>query len=181
MEIADFVAHAPVPADVIEEYRERVPEALVEVWERYGYGSFAGGFLRTIDPKLYEAEVGDCIGRVSGSPVNIPVMVTGMGDLVTWETDQFVAIQYWRQQVTGLGSRLSGVVRRAGSGMLLEHVGEEIFTEAIAAHGDLAYDQSFVFVPLISLGGESKVENLHKRETIASIQVAVEFQGVIDH
>ena len=122
VEIADFVAHGPVPADIIEEYRGRVPDELVEVWERYGYGTFADGFLRVIDPKLYEAEVGDCIGEVRGSPVNIPVMVTGLGDLITWETDQFVAIQYAQQQVTGLGSTLKAVVVIAGAGLLLRRI-----------------------------------------------------------
>ena len=53
--------------------------------------------------------------------------------------------------------------------------------EAVAAHGELPYDQSFIFVPLLSMGGEAKVENLHKRDTIASIQVAVDLQGVIGH
>lgn len=181
IEIKDFTPHAPVPKEIIEEYRGRVPDQLVDVWEKYGYGTFADGFLRLVDPKRYEAEVGDCIGQVSGSSENIPVMVTGLGDLITWETDQFVAIQYSLQQVTGLGARLSGVVRRASSGMLLEHMDAEIFPKAIAIHGELPYDQSFVFVPLLSLGGEAKVENLHKRETIAAIQVAVDLQGVINH
>lgn len=38
-----------------------------------------------------------------------------------------------------------------------------------------------VIVPLRSLGGPEKVENLKKRETIAAIQVMVEFQGVVGH
>jgi hypothetical protein len=35
-QIADFVAHAPVPAEIIEEYRSQVPDELVEIWEQYG-------------------------------------------------------------------------------------------------------------------------------------------------
>ena len=57
----------------------------------------------------------------------------------------------------------------------------DIFPEAVAAHGELPYDQSFIFVPLLSMGGEAKVENHHKRDTIASIQVAVDLQGIIGH
>jgi hypothetical protein len=40
---------------------------------------------------------------------------------------------------------------------------------------------SFASGFLRSLGGPEKVENLRKRETIAAIQVMVEFQGVIGH
>ncbi|WP_407361706.1 T6SS immunity protein Tdi1 domain-containing protein [Microbacterium sp. LBN7] len=57
----------------------------------------------------------------------------------------------------------------------------DIFARAVEAHGELPYEQSFTFVPLRSLGGPEKVENLKKRETIAAIQVMVEFQGVIGH
>ncbi len=31
------------------------------------------------------------------------------------------------------------------------------------------------------MGGEAKVENLRKRDAIASIQVAVDLQGIIGH
>ncbi|MFE6735853.1 T6SS immunity protein Tdi1 domain-containing protein [Microbacterium sp. NPDC057650] len=57
----------------------------------------------------------------------------------------------------------------------------DIFPEAVAAHGELPYDQSFIFVPLLSMGGSAKVENLHKRDTIPAIQVAVDLQGAIGH
>ena len=31
VEIADFVAHGPVPAEIIDEYRGRVPDELIEI------------------------------------------------------------------------------------------------------------------------------------------------------
>jgi len=182
VEIADFVPHAPVPSEIIEEYRGRVPEELVEIWEQYGYGTCGGGFLRVIDPKLYEAEIGDCIGKTQGDGIAIPIMVTGLGDLITWEPSLgVVAIQYRLGSIYGLGSRLRSVFRLVEDGLILSRLKAEIFREALAVHGELPYDQSFIFVPLLSLGGQAKVENLHKRETIASIQVAVDLQGVIGH
>jgi hypothetical protein len=182
VEIADFVVHAPVPAEIIEEFRGRVPDELVEIWEQYGYGTFADGFLRLIDPKLYEAEVGDCIGKTQGDGIAIPIMVTGLGDLITWEPSLgIVAIQYRLGSVYGLGSRVRSVFRLVEDGLILSRLRAEIFPKAVEAHGEVPYDQSFIFVPLLSLGGQEKVENLHKRETIASIQVAVDLQGVIGH
>ena len=68
-----------------------------------------------------------------------------------------------------------------GAEHLSDTLNWDIFPEAVAAHGELPYDQSFIFVPLLSMGGEAKVENLHKRDTIASIQVAVDLQGIIGH
>jgi hypothetical protein len=65
--------------------------------------------------------------------------------------------------------------------MLLEQFKADIFPKAVAAHGALSFDESFIFVPLLSMGGKAKVENLKKRDTIAAIQVAVDLQGVIGH
>lgn len=185
VEIADFVAHAPVPAEIIEEYRGRVPDELVEVWEQYGYGTFAEGFLRVIDPKLYEAEVGDCIGKTQGDGIAIPIMVTGLGDLITWEPSLgVVGILYREGRIAGLGSKFRTffmLTLMDGAAHLSRTLNWDLFPEAVAAHGELPYDQSFIFVPLLSLGGQAKVENLQKRETIAAIQVAVDLQGVIGH
>lgn len=183
VEIADFVPHAPVPADIIEEYRGRVPDELIEVWEKYGYGTFGEGFLRIIDPKLYEAEVGDCIGKTQGDGIAIPIMVTGLGDLITWEPSRpgITAILFRLGNTKGLGSRFRSLLRRVEDEFILDDLKAAIFPEAVATHGELPYDQSFIFVPLLSLGGAAKVENLHKRNTIAAIQVAVDLQGVIGH
>lgn len=185
VEISDFVPHAPVPVEIIEEYRGRVPDELIEIWEKYGYGTFAEGFLRIIDPKLYEAEVGDCIGKTQGDGVAIPVMVTGLGDLITWEPSLsgLVAIFYRFGETAGLGSfrNFLFMVDLDGAEELSDSLSWDRFPEAVAAHGKLPYDQSFVYVPLLSLGGEDTVENLHPRETIPAIQVAVDLQGVIGH
>jgi hypothetical protein len=182
VDIADWIPHAPVESEVIGAYRSRVPDELVEIWEKYGYGAFAGGFLRVINPKLYEAEVGDCIGKTQGDGIAIPVMVTGLGDLITWEPSLgIVAVQYRLGDTYGLGSRVRSVLRLVEDGLILKRLKAEIFVEAVAMHGTLPYEQSFVFVPMVSLGGSAKVQNLHKRETITAIQTMVEFQGVIGH
>lgn len=185
VEISDFVAHAPVPGEIVEEYRGRVPDELVEVWERYGYGTFAHGFLRIIDPKLYEEKVGDCIGKTQGDGIAIPIMVTGLGDLITWEPSVGVIGIFYREgRTAGLGSSVRNfvfLVELDGPEELSDTLHWDVFPEAVATHGALPYEQSFVFVPLLSLGGEATVENLHKRETITSIQVAVDIQGVIGH
>ena len=185
IEIADFEPHGAVEPELIEEYRGRVPDDLVEVWERYGYGTFGEGFLRVINPKVYEDEVGDCIGKTQGDRIAIPVMVTGLGDLITWEPSigSAVGILYREGRTVGLGSMRTflTLTRLDGAEHLSDTFNWDIFPKAVTAHGELPYDESFIFVPLLSMGGQAKVENLHKRKTITSIQVAVDLQGVIGH
>lgn len=186
IEISDFVQHGPVEPEVIEAYRGRVPDEVIELWENYGYGTFAEGFLRVINPAVYEAELADCLGKTQGDGVAIPILVTGLADLITWEPSSpgFVAIMYREGRTEGQNSTLGAFLRmltRARDWYLSMSLNWDIFPKAIAAHGELPYGESFTFVPLLSLGGPEKVENLKKRETIAAIQVMVEFQGVVGH
>ena len=185
VEISDFVSQAPVEAEIITEYRGRVPDELVELWEQYGYGTFGEGFLRVINPKLYEAEIGDCIGKTQGDGIAIPIMVTGLGDLITWEPSLgVVGILFREGRTVGLNTTLDNfifMVDLDGAEELSDNLNWDIFPKAVEAHGALPHDESFIFVPLLSLGGTAKVENLHKRETITAIQMMVEFQGVIGH
>ncbi|MER7525263.1 T6SS immunity protein Tdi1 domain-containing protein [Microbacterium oxydans] len=185
IEISDFVSHGPVEPEIIEAYRGRVPDEVIELWEKYGYGTFAWGFLRVINPAVYESELADCIGKTQGDGIAIPIMVSGLADLITWEPSiGFVGLKYREGRASGLNSELSGfleMLQLAGKDYLSMTLNWDIFPKAVEAYGELPYEESFTFVPLRSLGGPEKVENLKKRETIAAIQVMVEFQGVVGH
>ncbi|WP_203136977.1 GAD-like domain-containing protein [Microbacterium sp. JZ31] len=185
VDIADFVPHSSVPPETTAEYRGRVPDELVEIWEQYGYGTFAEGFLRVVDPKQFEAELADCIGKTQGDGIAIPIMVTGLGDLITWEPGLgLVAILYRAGRVAGLGTKLKTfltLVKAGGAAHLSRTLEWDVFPQAVAVQGEPAYEESFIFVPLLSLGGQVRAENLHRRETIPAIRMMVETQGVIGH
>lgn len=107
VELSDFVPHSPVPPAIVEEYRGRVPDELVQIWEQYGYETFGEGFLRIIDPKQYATEIGHFIGKTQGDGIAIPIMVTGLGDLITWEPSLgVVAILFRAGRTVGLGTKL---------------------------------------------------------------------------
>lgn len=185
IELADFVPHAPVEPEIIAAYRDRVPAEIVELWETYGYGTFGDGFLRVINPMVYEEELGDRIGKTQGDGIAIPVMVTALGDLITWEPSigGLVALMFRRNDGTGLGSAKTffGLLRLDGADHLAEKFHWDVFPEAVAQQGAPAFDESFIFVPLPSLGGPGTADTLKKRQTISAIQVMVDLQGPIGH
>lgn len=185
IEISDFVSHGTVEPDVIQTYRDRVPAEVVDLWETYGYGTFGFGFLRVINPAEYESELADCIGKTRGDGIAIPLMVTGLADLITWEPSVgFVAIKYRERAVGGLSQDLTTFlegVTLAKAAYLKMVLNWGVFPEAVEAHGEPVYDESFVFDTLPSQGGEVAVDNLVKQATIPAIQAMVEAQGVIEH
>ncbi|MBP1326160.1 hypothetical protein JOF28_001392 [Leucobacter exalbidus] len=94
-----------------------------------------------------------------------------------------MAIIYRENKIRGLGDMdvFLSLVRRGGARHLSRELKWDIFPKAVKKHGELPYDESFVYVPLLSLGGKEKVENLKKRETITSIQVVTDIQGLMGH
>lgn len=185
VDIADFVPHAPVEPDVIEAYRDRVPQEIVEIWEQYGYGTFGEGFLRVINPALYETELGERIGKTQGDGVAIPVLVTGLGDLITWEPslDSLVALLFRENRVTGLGKARTflSLTRMDGAEHLSDTLDWDAFPAAVALQGPPAFEDSLIYVPLPSLGGSGAVDTLQKRQTLTAIQLMVDLQGPLGH
>ena len=190
IEIPDFVPHAPVSADTIDRYRGRVSDELIDIWQRYGYGTFADGFFKIIDPDLYLDQLGtEGIGyvpRIEGSE-SIPILATGLADLICWEPDKsgLAAIIFRNQGGTGIGSSLDtmfGLLKRHGlEAYATKRFDYEMYPKAVEAHGPLAYGESFMYVPLLSLGGAKDVASMQKRETSTAMRIFLEFQGPIEH
>lgn len=185
IEIPDFVSHAAVEPAVINEYRGRVPDDMIEVWQHYGYGTFGEGFVRIINPKVYEDGVGDCIGRVVGGTESIPLMVTGLADLIVWEPGAgLTGIKYRVEATQGLGLKVSTFfnLTRAGGAKHLDRVLDwSMFPKAVEQYGAPAFDESFVYVPLLSLGGPKKVSSLKVGKTVEAIRSMVHIQGLVEH
>ncbi|WP_404312242.1 DUF1851 domain-containing protein [Agrococcus terreus] len=183
--ITDFVLHAPVPQTTIDAYRDRVHPEVIELWKTYGFGTFGNGFFRVIDPEAYERGIGDVIGKVTGDRIAIPIMVTGLADLITWDPGHgVVGIVYRDQRTTGIGSDVNAIpdwLDLDGDQYVVDVFDGANFFAAQQVHGPLAFDESFTYVPLLSLGGPKKVENLKPRKTIEAIRTMVELQGLIEH
>lgn len=104
IDLTDVAPHASVPQQTVERFSSQVPDELVEIWERYGYGTFHRGFFKVVDPGLYLAEIGDTLGRVEGNGIAIPIFVTGLADVICWEPEYgVIAIMHRRADTRGLG------------------------------------------------------------------------------
>lgn len=181
-QITDFQPHAPVDPATIDAYRGRVSDEVIELWETYGYGTFGSGFLRVIDPSVLERGIGDVLGAGAGERRLVPFIVTGLADVLCWEPGIGVtAILYRKQDSIGIGEldTLLGMLALDGEEYLSEEFEWDMFPKAVAAHGAPAFDESFTFVPLLSLGGPLEVEHMKARKSIEAIRTMVEFQGLI--
>jgi hypothetical protein len=185
LEIPDFVPHAPVQAATVEAYDGLVPAEIIELWQRYGYGSFGGGFVRLIDPHAYEARIGNLLGKMIGDGTAVPIMVTALADVVLWEPDRGVAGLLLRQRrAVGLGSRPRTLVQltaRHGAAHLARAFDWAPYPEAVARHGVPAYDEVLAHLPERSDEPAPALDALALHPALTAVEVLLDRQGPILH
>ena len=87
--LRDFKKEKEMPKKVIEKYRNLVPKEMIEIWEKYGLGSFLNGYLRVINPDDYKELIEETYFRGN---VAIPIFITAFADVITWEEDEFIGM-----------------------------------------------------------------------------------------
>ena len=53
----------------------------------------------------------------------------------------------------------------------------DLYSEAVAKHGQLAYDECFGFVPLLALGGFKDVDHMDKVKVLEHIYLMYQLTG----
>ena len=80
--LKDFIRVAAMPQEVIEKYKDQVPEELVQIWKEDGLGTFLDGYLKVINPDDYLELVQETYFRGN---ISIPIFATAFGDIITLE------------------------------------------------------------------------------------------------
>lgn len=51
--LENFRTVAEMPQEVIEKYKDQIPEELLRIWQEDGLGTFLDGYLKVINPDDY--------------------------------------------------------------------------------------------------------------------------------
>jgi len=175
----EFKCNNKVDVKIIEKYKNKLPHELISEWKIYGFGSILNGYIKIINPDEYRAVTDMSYFR---SNVAIPIMVTGFGDIITWEENNYIGmIDYKRGDVNIIASGFEFFFDDLKTDYYLNKYFElNKYNEAVAKWGELEYDQCFGYVPLLSLGGSEKVENLDKVKIREHIELITQLVGRIE-
>lgn len=173
--LEDFKKHEEVKQDTINLYNNKIPQNLLGIWCEYGLGSFMDNYIKIINPNDYKELLEDTYFRGKES---IPIMVTGFGDIITWEENKYLGIVKYRK---GTFNIIESGFKYFLDDLLDDEFVEDIldnsqYNQAVVNYGALNFDECFGYVPLLGLGGSEKVENLKKvkvREHIELITLLV--------
>ena len=167
-----------MPKEVIEKYRNLVPKEMIEIWEKYGLGSFLNGYLRVINPDDYKELVEETYFRGN---VAIPIFITAFADVVTWEEDELIGmIEYKTLDVNAIWEGMDNFFELLSNKRFLEKNFElEMYNKALKLYGEVGYEDCYCFVPVIPVGGK-KIENLQKGKAFTHIEVIVYLMGRVE-
>ena len=175
--LQDFKLYSKVPEDTIKKYTGKIPEQFIEIWKSYGFGSFLNGFLKLINPDDYS----DFVKKSYFEKNCIPLLITALGDIIVWEENAyFFIIQYRYNNFSALarGYRVFAKLLEE-TGYFYEKANLKNIKEALNMLGTVSYDECYGYVPLLSLGGAEKPENLQKVKLREHLELMYQVQGEI--
>ena len=53
--LQDFQSYTKVNDNVINKFKNKIPENLLKIWQNYGLGTFMNGYIKVINPDDYQS------------------------------------------------------------------------------------------------------------------------------
>lgn len=65
--------------ELIDQYKDILPVAVIDFWKEYGFGSFMNGYIKIVNPNDYQEILDEAYDNIDEA---IVVAITGLGDFV---------------------------------------------------------------------------------------------------
>jgi hypothetical protein len=174
---SDFKLHEKVTKDTINKYKNKVGDDVIEIWEKYGFGTTFNGYLKIINPD----DMQELLEETYIMPFDdTPVFVTGMGDIIVCNSrGSFGILDYRHQRIEVLWTK-----KEIEWDFFFDDYYEKEwqwnpYFEAVEKYGEPQYDECFGYEPLLSLGGKESVDNLRKMKYEVHISIIAQMQGIL--
>jgi hypothetical protein len=167
---------------VINNYRDKLPNELIDFWQQYGFGIYMEGYLKIVNPDIYQPILNEGYGTENNK--ELVFGVTGLGDFLVWVGDaiRLVDFRHGDYTIIETGDDMTWFfdMDLAEDGFLKSYFKKELFLPAKQRLGDLAFDECFGYVPILGAGGVEKVDNLQKVKIGEHISVIAQIVGRIE-
>jgi len=178
-------------AAYVESYRGKLPDSLLEYWNKFGFCSFTGGLFWIVDPAKYESILKHWIGltnlKDSGQKFYV-IARSGYGDLYLWSKEsgckyEINAMNCWviegdeQDPDTEIAlQRFFGSKSPYSVDLEDEETDDEMFDDAVDRYGKLSDDEMYGFEPTLVTGGDMILDNLKKVDMTIHLDLLVQLQ-----
>lgn len=175
----DFLLEGRPEDGLVGKYKSLLPEQLIALWQAYGFGTIADGYLKVVNPDDFVNLLKETYSPVYKNP--IVMFATGMSDLIIWENDYTLLLnfRYGVSKVIESGFQyfLEDIYDK---GFIDEELKGKHYLKAKGKLGEICYEESYGYVPLLGLGGPEKVEHLQIVKTKEHISIIAQALGKIE-
>jgi len=153
--------------EMLKWYTDKLPAELLDFWVAYGFGNYADGLIKVVEPSDYMDSFYTWLGKEDFS--RLPILVTGFGDIFYYrkisETEEDISllnIHYRNISVCEYSLKdffQKYILNEEISTHLLK---KPLFNEANSKLGRLTNDEIYFFSPALVLGGGEDAKYIDK-------------------
>jgi len=151
------------PPEVVQKYRGRLPDILIETWTAFGFQEFSNGFLWSVNPDEFRDVIADFLYSDQIDLANV-VFRSGLGDMIVSYEGSLVHFSAVTMRHAKMAGTLESILE-----MDLSHPQSlssiffyNMYKSALKKLGKPSEDEMFGLVPAPAIGGEIRADNLQK-------------------
>ncbi|KJY90515.1 MULTISPECIES: GAD-like domain-containing protein [Pseudoalteromonas] len=168
--------------EILREYKNQLPERLLEYWQEYGFCGWGNGIFWTVNPSEYSDVLKAWLENINFDKKekieNYNVIgLSAFGEIIVWGKESGNSIDI--NSAYGMifpSDNTDKLIERGEERMIdlfyavlskesldLDDINDlPLFERAVEKLGPLENGEIYGFVPALALGGEPKLENLQK-------------------
>ena len=188
------------PTALIEKYRGKVPDRMLDYWQAYGFCSFGKGLFWTVNPDEYAPVLNLWLNGLT-LPFKDSFYVLGrsaLGNLYVWGTRTGQSLTIYPMQGTVFPSDQSDQIADGKGDFLANRFFPNrkpdnldrkdaqnlpLFKRALKTLGQLSPGEMYGFEPALALGGRADVKNLRRVNAVVHLTLLAQLgerQGMRD-
>lgn len=177
-----------VSPEVVERFKGRLPDQLLQYWEQFGWAGYAQGLFWLVDPDEYEPVLEAWIGDTSfmESDAYYVIARTAFGQLFLWGTKSGQSLKIdapWgmifpkddsAEVAAGRSDQLvkSFIAFKKKSDLDFEdYLDKPMFERVLKRLGPLAADEMYGFEPALAIGGRAELKNVRRVRAVEHLVI----------
>ncbi len=176
----EVIKYESIKINDLEEYKDGLPFEIFEVLREEGISNFMNGFLWTINPKEYADWLNEWL---KFDTVCVPFARTALGDVFFMKDGRIALLHSNKALVEFVTKKVNWFFDRflCDDEYVDKYFDRTLYKEVDKeSQNTLNFDECFGFEPILSLGGDEKVENLRKVKLREYLHILSQADGEVN-
>ena len=156
--------------EIIKAFTNKLPKPIIDLWTKYGFGSYGDGIIKVINPLDYMNSLFAWLGKRDFT--KIPIFITAFGDIFYYrqltETENDISLlNIHTRKISVCGySYQEFFTKYINSDIMNYNLRKDLFNQAKETIGILESKEIYFFVPALILGGAENIKYIKKGNAV---------------